>query len=54
MFRFKKKEKTELEKATDQLLTGIAEVQIAIENRNEAFVKISKEMQKNADLIKSL
>ena len=33
---FKRKERTELEKATDQLLTGIDSVQAAIENRKNA------------------
>lgn len=51
---FKRKEKTELGKATDQLLTGIDSVQAAIENRKVVFAEVNKEMQKNIDILRSI
>lgn len=50
----KKRQKTDLEIATENLLKGIDSVEAAMENRNAVFMDVKAEMQKNLDILQSI
>ena len=47
----KKRQKTDLEIATENLLKGIDSVKEAMEHRNAVFMDVKAEMQKNLDIL---
>lgn len=50
----KKRQKTDLEIATENLLKGIDSVEVAIKNRNAVLEDVKAEMQKNLDILQSI
>lgn len=50
----KKRQKTDLEIATENLLKSIDSVKEAMEHRNAVFMDVKAEMQKNIDILQSI
>lgn len=50
----KKRQKTDLEIATENLLKGIDSIKETMENRNAVFMDVKAEMQKNLDILQSI
>ena len=51
---FQKRQKTDLEIATENLLKGIDSVEAAMKHRNAVFMDVKAEMQKNLDILQSI